>query len=851
MSEQPPELAESLLRWLVGGRDADAVSGDLRESFAARGGGWLWYCGQALSCIAVRVSPNRRMLPGLGKDFQYALRTMRRNPGYALTAMLCLGLAMGVNATLFGLLDSVFFRKLPVPDAGRIVHISRQRSQLCTWRDYLGLRGDLHSVETAAALTAGDYVDVGRANLMLAFEAVSANYAQVLRIGASRGRWFRPEEDSPASEPVAVISYRLWQTQLQSDPGIIGKQLLLHEQPYRIVGVGPPGFGGAVPPLRVDVWVPVASFAGFNPWVNLVARLAPGATVASATAEMHVIDARLHSADPRNPRLSSAVTVQPASGVFWAGGRQSLLPVLSLVGSVCGVVLLIACVNVANLLLSRAAVRRREMALRQSLGASRARLFRQSFSEGLLLAAGGVALGLIAGSWAGRAIELALPSIPIGAYQGLQFGIDWRVALMLAAAGIASAILFSLPPALFSSRRQLNPALKDEPGGRTPRQREVYSIVQVALSLALLIGTGLLLRALQRVQSIDPGFATDHRLEMNVFASPSAFKPEAAQQLFNRLLDRARALPGVQDVTLVLGPLGFAPGACASPSAVAPPRHVAHNIVEPNYFQMMRVPLAEGRGFGRAGAGDPLTVVVNETMARAWWPGEDSLGKTLWLGCGRSEKKIAQVVGVARETKWALGEKPEPGYYISRHQDPGEGAFALIVRTAGNPYQWAKPLLQLARSEGPNLRIYEVTSLDDALSITFWEVKWRAGLLASLGLLAIVLAAIGLYGVVAYAVSQRTREIGVRMALGAAPGDVQWMVLAQGLRIAGLGILGGLVVSAATVRLLRSFLYGLSPYDPAAFLAASMAWLMVAMLASWYPARRATRVDPLTALKYD
>jgi predicted lysophospholipase L1 biosynthesis ABC-type transport system permease subunit len=223
----------------------------------------------------------------------------------------------------------------------------------------------------------------------------------------------------------------------------------------------------------------------------------------------------------------------------------------------------------------------------------------------------------------------------------------------------------------------------------------------------------------------------------------------------------------------------------------------------------------------------------------------------MWLGCTRSEKKIAQVVGVARETKWALAEKPEAGYYVSSLQEPGEGAFALIVRTAGNPYQWAKPLLQLAQREGPNLRIYELTSLADALSITFWEVKWRAGLLASLGLLAIVLAAIGLYGVMAYAVSQRTREIGVRIALGAAPGDVQWMVLAQGLRIAGLGILGGLVVSAVTVRMLRSFLYGLSPYDPAAFLAASMAWLMVAMLASWYPARRATRVDPLTALKCD
>jgi putative ABC transport system permease protein len=844
---QPPRLAESLLRWLVGGRDADAVSGDLREAFAARGGGRLWYWGQALSCIAVRLSPHRRMLPGLGKDFQYALRTMRRNPGYALTAVLCLALAMGANTTLFSLLDSMYFRRLPVPEAGRMVRINREPAMFSTWHDFREVAG-LRSMEAAGVRVAGGYVDIGRTNLRLALETVSANYAQVLRIGASRGRWFAPENDSPASPPAAVISYRLWREQLHGDPDILGKQVLFDEQSYSVIGVAPPGFRGVIPPLTVDLWVPVASIRDSQGWVNLVGRLAPGATLASAAAELRVVDARLRAADPGNPRLAGAARVEPAAGFAWKNGRRELLSVLALMGGVCGVVLLIACVNVANLLLSRAAVRRREMALRQSLGAGRARLFREALVEGLVLAAGGVALGLLAGYGAGRALEWALPSIPAAAFQGIQFGIDWSVALLLGALGAASAILFSLPPALSNSHRDLSQALKDESAIEGSRQRELYTLAQVALSLPLLIASGLLLRTLQHVERADPGFATADRLTINVFASPKAWPREAAGRLFTQLIGQARAVPGVIDTTLALAPLGPAPGGCASPSALAPPRHIAFNIVEPNYFESMRVPIARGAGFAHDGSPG---VVINETLGRAWWPGEDPLGKMLWLGCDRATRQITPVLGVVRATKWALDTSPEPCYYVSRLQDPGKGAFALIVHTAGNPYQWAKPLLQILERAGPNLRIYEVQSLQDSLALTFWEVRWRAGLLASLGLLAVVLAAIGLYGVVAYAVSQRTREIGVRMALGAAPGDVQWMVLARGLRITGLGIACGLLLSAATVRLLRSFLYGVSPYDPAAFVAASIAWLIVATLASWYPARRATRVDPLTALKYE
>ena len=377
---------------------------------------------------------------------------------------------------------------------------------------------------------------------------------------------------------------------------------------------------------------------------------------------------------------------------------------------------------------------------------------------------------------------------------------------------------------------------------------EVYALAQVALSLALLIGTGLALRALNRVETADPGYAVDHRLSVNLYASPKTYRPKESELLFTNLLDAARRIPGVLDATLAFAPGELAPLRCASTAASGSAHRVPSNTIEPNYFAMMRVPIVRGRGLGSSGAAE---AVITETMARSWWPGGEPLGQTLWTGCGATRTPL-QVVGVARDTRFALNEAPLPGFYVARQQDPGNGNFALIVHTAGDPYRWAKPLTETVLNRaGPNLRIYEVASLADAEALSFWEVKWRAALVGALGVLAIVLAAIGLYGVVAYAVSQRTREIGVRVALGAAPGDVQWMVLAHGLRLTGIGVAAGLALSIATVRLLRSYLYGLSPFDPVAFGGACLAWIAIAMLASWFPARRATRVDPLVALKWE
>jgi predicted permease len=848
MSE-PPKLAEWLLRRLVGGRDADAVAGDLRETFELRGGGRLWYWWQALSCMAVRISLYRRALPGIGTDFSRAVRRIRRNPGYALTAMFCLALALGVTTTLFSFLDSIYFRRLPVPEPDRILQIDRKYGDFCTWREFLQFRDGLRSVQAAAKERSVDPLEVDHTTFMVQVEGVSANYPQVLRLGTTLGAWFREDENS-AGDPEVVISYRLWQTRFAGDASAIGKRVRILTSFYRIAGVAPREFTGSISPLNIDVWVPLS--AAVNPRIELIARLAPRATLANAAAELGVIGARVRASSPGDQLLQAVVRVQPASGFLRQGGRETFLPLVKLLSAVAGMVLLIACVNVANLLLSRAAIRRREMAIRQSLGASRARLFRETLAEGLVLASGGLLLGILFGHWTGSALEWALPGVPFAWYQGLQFGIDWRVAMFLAAAGSVCAILFSLPPAFACGRQGLNPAMKGQ-DSRNSRQRELYSVAQVALSLTLLIATGLLVRAMQHVQSVAPGFSIDHRLYVNLSTADRGANKQDHTSFFSSLVQQARELPGVEDATLAWGVFPGVGVDCASPSREGA-REAWTNTVDSNYFDLMGIPIVRGRGFAPtdSSAGIP-DVIVNQTMARTFWPGGDAVGKTVWLGgCEGDVPKPGTVIGVARDAKYhKLDEQPQALYYISLRQDPSHSFYSLIVRTAGDPRQWTKPVLDFVQRRGGDLLIYDSGALDNAVARSLWEIKWQASLLAALGLLAIVLASIGVYGVVACSVAQRTREIGVRMALGAAPLDVQWMVLAHGLRITAIGIAVGLLLSAATVRLLRGFLYGLSPFDPIAFVTASLAWIAIAMLAGWHPARRATRVDPMTALNFE
>ena len=535
------------------------------------------------------------------------------------------------------------------------------------------------------------------------------------------------------------------------------------------------------------------------------------------------------------------------------------------------IVLMIACVNVANLLLSRAAVRRREMALRRSLGASRKRLLRQALAESAVLAMGGAALGIVFGSATNHALSAWLPaSVPQAFLRGVDLQMNWRVAAFTAFAALLCAVLFSLAPALEGSSGDVFSALKsDTRAGRSRignvRQRDLYVIAQVALSLVLLVGAGLLMRALERTAHIDPGFAIDHRVYLRLLAPDPDFTPEGATQLFTRLLEQARAMPGVIDATLSFDVLGFSDGECIGADRGSSSGRASINVVEPNYFRVMRIPLVRGSNLplydppalatprGAAPGAAPLAIIVNETMARQQWPGTDPIGKRLWLGCAPREPQIAaQVIGVARDNKTgALDEDPHPFFYASRRQLWWNGFFALILHTSGDPRSVVAPLLQLARSGGPNLRMYELRTFDDLIQLSLWRVRLQASVLGAFGALAIALSVVGLYGVVAYSVAQRTHEIGVRMALGAQRVDVQWMVLARGLRLTAIGIAAGLLLSAGATRFLRGYLYGIDPLDPIAFSGAALAWIVIAMLASYIPAQRAARVDPAISLRYE
>ena len=875
MPERTPRLAEWLLRRLVPGREGEIIAGDLYEEFVARGGGRLWYWVEVISCIAVRLSPHRLTAPDLRQDLHYAARVLRRNPGYSLTAMLCLGLGIGVNSTVFSMVDELFWEPLPVPQADRAVAIGRTGEEMtCSYRDYLDFerRLAMPGGHQFSGLLAYDdeatSMDVDGTSQIIMAEAVSANFANVLQLPAQAGRWFTPEEDRPGSDPVAVLSDGAWERRFGRSMSAIGRRVRIEAQWYRVVGVAPRGFLGVSPPHTMELWFPLMSRpevrqvlanAGERerPRVRLIGRLAPGIGVRPAEAAFRLVDTQIRREFPRDPGSTPAglVTVAIAAGSTMPAAREVATPISILLLSVTGIVLLIACVNVANLLLSRSVVRGREMAVRRTMGASRWRLARQTLAEGLVLAAGGAALGLFIGYGANQLLARSLPALPHVGLVTLDLNINWRVAAFAAVIAAASALLFTLSPAIEHSRQDLSLSLKSEGAPvRRMRQRDVYVVAQVALSLTLLVAAMLLVRAMQHAQRIEPGFAIDHRLAARIYVSEPEYTPESGQLFLARLLDAVRAAPGVRSATLsYTTPLSFSDSVCTAVERDARPHRAASDVVVPGYFETIGTPIARGRQFEPTDqAGSPTVVIVNQTFAARYWPNQDAVGKTVWLGCdAKAPRTMAEVVGVAKDAKYeSLDEYPRSFVYRPLSQS-WVGFVALIVETSGAPGDFTAPLRGVLHGVDPDLRVYEIETLEQYAMDSLWKLRWQASLLAVFGGLAMLLAAVGLYGIVAYAVAQRTREIGVRIAMGAQRADVMWMVLSRGLGLTAIGIGVGLVLSAGVTRLLAMLLYGMSSLDPVAFSVAALGWLTVAMLASYFPARRAMKVDPVVALRWE
>ena len=808
---------------------------------------------------------------GFLSDLTHSLRLARKSPGFTLLAATCLALGIGVNTSVFSMLNFLFFRSLPVREPGRLVVLGRRGNQLLSWAEYRGLRGRSRLLTGIAASNPTESsLDFDGETHAAAAEAVSVDYAQVIGVRPFLGRWFERED-----EPAAVIGYRTWQRLFHADPHILGKRVRSETQWYTIVGVAPPEFAGIYLPLNMDIWVPFRVWASqypgiaaeledpARPRVFVFGRMKPGIAPPQAAAEINAIARQIQNQRPRSETQAGPLTVERVRGVPNARSRAASAPIAAVLLAVVGIVLLIACVNVGNLLIARGAAREREICLRIALGAQRARIVRQLLTESLVLAAGGGLAGLVLGAWTGRLFEILLPTTAFGEALRVDFTPDARVILSSALLALLTTLVFGLAPAWRASRAdaQAQRAGAFRAGAfragafraATVRERyfglrRVSLVAQVSLSLVLLLTAGLFLRVLLAFQAADPGFAVENRTYITTLASAPEFTPETGRQFYAQTLDRLRALPGVRNAAVTnLLPLTPVNPDCVSETG-RDPVSATTSTVGPGYLETMRIPLTAGRDFSAADRPDgPPVAIVNQALVRRIWPGQKPIGKRLLLGC--HDPMPLKVVGVARDARTvSLGEAPKPHVYRAFAQDPG-GIQNVLVETASGAGPLAETLRKTVAASAAGARIYGVHPLSEWIDRSYWQVRWEVSMLGAFGCLALLLAAIGLYGVVACHVTLRTREIGIRMAIGAQPSDVSRMILRQGLALTLVGVGIGLLVSVALARAMARLLYAISPTDPPTYAAVSLLWLAVACAACYLPARRAARVDPAVSLR--
>ncbi|HUX66416.1 MAG TPA: ABC transporter permease [Terriglobales bacterium] len=812
------------------------------------------------------------------RELRYSLRLLWKHPGLSLVAILSLTLGIGANTTIFSFANALLFRQPPVAQPQRLVevwiHDPEPGAPLgglypLSYPDYLDFSARTHSLSGLAIYNPGTEVSVstgaGAQPAAWTGQLVSANYFGVLGIQPALGRWFAPQEGAvKGTGAVLVLSYGAWQQRFGGARDVIGRPITLNQVPYTIIGVAPRGFEGMFAGVACDFWVPVsmADRLGSNGMLErrgqhsllAVGRLRPGVSVASASAEMGVIQrgiARQHpnSDSPRYGAQALPVGLVPTPFRGFVGAGVGLLAV------VVGLVLLIACANAALVLLVQALGQRREWAVRSALGASRGRLVRQGLIHSVLLALIAGALGIGVAQLLGPLLlQLRPPGFPIT----LALGVDSHVLLFTLAIALATGVLFGLAPAWQGARLRVVDNLKDgSPGaGARSRARSAFIIGQVALCVVVLVGAALCLRSLAHARSINPGFDVQHTVTAQVDPLTLGYAGDAARQFLQRAQAAVAALPGVQAVSYTSQPplqLSVS-GTYVLPVGMAPPPghrgfEADDTGVAPGYFAASGTPLLQGRDFTRAdlAPGQPHLVVINQVLAQQFWPHGDALGHSL-LFPGDKDFPSAQIVGVAATGKYrSLGEAPRPYLYQLSALRGG----MMLVRVRGNASTFLPSLRRTLQQLDPNLTADDVQTMAQTMSVPLFPARFTGILLSGFGLLALLLAIVGLYGVIAAAVAQRTREYGIRMALGADAPALLRLVVGQGLRLALWGILAGVLVAAGLTHFMAALLYGLSPADPVSYLAAALALALVAALASYIPALRATRVDPLRALRWE
>ena len=821
------------------------------------------------------------------RDIRYSLRVLAKKPGYTIVAMLTLALGIGANTAIFSGLNAILLKSLPFrdPDNLMVVYLANpggdeteEKSQPWSYPKYEVLRDQSGSFEQVAAFSKRDFsLTDTETPERLTGEVVSAGYFPLLGVGAQRGRVFTSDEDArPSERPVVLIGEGLWQRRFGGDPNIVGRRIFLDKTPLEVVGVMPANFHGLSG--VADLWVPTMMAATliapdqltepFVHWHDVAARLKPGVSREQAQAEMKLVVQRLNEAFPAPPGFESGnVNVVPLRDAKVDPALKNSFMVLF---AAVVFVLLIACINIANLLLARSLSRQREMAVRLAIGASRGHVVRLLLIESALLGLGGGVLGLLLAVWGINLLNLVRPANNPAQwarnFQILDFNVaqlDARVLVFNFAIALLAGLLFGVLPALRASRADLNSVLKGVAGGpgevfgRVRRMGPLSLLVgaEIALSLVLLIGAGLMLRTFERTQQTALGF--DPKNVLTVKFDLSKLEPAAATTFSEELLGRVAALPGVRAASVSSStPLSSNAGMTELSLLGGPPAEpgqgppIDYHVVDGEHFKTLGIPVVKGRTFTRQDrAGTPRVALINERAAREIFPGEDPVGKRVRLALGWEPGTSAEIVGVVGDVKYNnVEEPPKSDIYLPYLQDNQRPKF-LLVRTGGNPTTLVDAVRREVFSLNKDMPVYDVKTMDERIAAVTSRTRLIALLLALFAGLALLLSAIGVYGLTGYTVSERTKEFSIRMALGASPQHLRRLVLSRVALLVGLGIAVGLCVAFALTRVLISQLYGVSSTDPLTFLGVALLLAAVAFFAGYLPARRVTRLNPMSAIR--
>jgi putative ABC transport system permease protein len=804
----------------------------------------------------------------LMQDLRYATRVLRNSPGFTAIAVLTLALGIGANTAIFSVVRTVLLKSLPYPDPDRLMSIREFQVHSgdmgVSWMNFLDWREQNKSFQQLAVSRSDHFVltGVGEPDLIRAGR-VSASFFPLLGAKPILGRTFSDEEDSPSAAPATVLSYAFWRTRFGADPAVAGKALTLDGTSYDIVGVLPPDFKYF--DERIDLYVPVglmgASRAyllrGNHQGLSGLARLRPGVSLSSARAEMDTIMKRLEQ-QYQDSNSGEGAVVKPLYESRISDIRPALLTLLGAVACV----LLIACANLANLLLARASARQKEFAVRAAIGAGRRRIVRQLLTESMLLSLLGGFLGLLIAIWSiGPMLRMAPQDIPRLA----ETEIDKGVFFFTFIAALLTGILFGLAPAFHASRTDVNASLRESgrsstAGRSSQRLRAGLLISEVSLAVVLVIASGLMIRSLRKAFAVNPGFRSDHLLALDVNLPSTKYKTDPPRTAFlSQTMGRIQNLAGVESASAVYCPPLV--GDCWSSVFIfddrpVPPQaelpHAAFNIAELHYFQTLETPLIAGRGFTPADDEKSTPVIlINETMARRWWPNESPIGKRIKQGFPQDKVPFREIVGIVGDLRQDGPDQEQlPEVFEPAAQNPFAN-MTIFVRTKGEPMSMAGAAVDAIHASDKGQPVSSIKPMTDYLSESLGRRKFSTVLLGIFGGLALLLAAVGIYGVMAYTVSHRTNELGIRMALGAQRRDLFALVVKFGVRLALRGIAIGLTASFVLTRLLQGLLFGVSSLDSTTFVAVAMLLCLVAVAACYFPARRAMRVDPIVALRHE